>query len=104
MKRSFQVALVLCLALAAGCSTPGRVTGIEWDFRDPAQIQAATATDAVVYQSDTKTAEVQARTFTAWSELFDMVTKLRMRLTVVKVEWGRPAASASEHVAPVPGG
>lgn len=90
-ERALAVAGVLALALliCAGCASPGRVALAEWDSRDEAQIRACAAETEAFYGDgggcgDTK----DARAFSAWAELFDMVTKLKVRLRLVSVEWG----------------
>lgn len=89
-ERALAVAGVLALALliCAGCASPGRVALAEWDSRDEAQIRASAA-EAEAFYGDGGCGDAKdARAFSAWAELFDMVTKLKVRLRLVSVEWG----------------
>lgn len=83
------MAAALALAVAGGCAStvPGRFTGVEWDSRSPEQLAAAVQTDTAVY--DTPAAEQeQARAFTEWKALFDMISGLRVKIRLACVEWG----------------
>ena len=47
------------------------------------------ATDAAVFGGPGKDkAASEARSFTAWGEMFKMITALRVRLRVATIEWG----------------
>lgn len=81
----------LCALALTGCKStvPGRIVGVEWDSRGPEQITAMEATDAAVYGGTGKDkAAPEARSFTAWGEMFKMITALRVRLRVATIEWG----------------
>lgn len=103
--RGIVVAMViLTLATAAcamlsGCGTTqaarGKFALVEWDSRDKDQI----ATSAEEYRAfyggaaPTNAPAAQSRSFTAWAELFEMITKLKLKLSVIKIEWqADPAA------------
>lgn len=92
-ERALAVAGVVALALliCCGCASPGRVALAEWDSRDEAQIRASAVETEAFYGDGGCGDAKDARAFSAWAELFDMVTKLKVRLRLVSVEWGGAA-------------
>ena len=83
--------LVLTVGLLGGCaSAPGRFTGVEWESRSAEQMTAAAATDTAVYNEAAAAKPVEARPFSQWQALFDMISGLRVRIRIICVEWGAP--------------
>jgi len=82
-------AIILFLLLCCGCASNGRVNVVDFDSREESQIKAAQYEDGCVYGADRtdEQAEKGERAFSAWAELFDMITKLKARIRVISVEW-----------------
>lgn len=85
MKKLMAVAMVM--ALACGCASNGRVAVVDWDSREAAQIQAAQYEAGCIYGDEQQEQQTEKAGFSAWAELFDMITKLRVRIRVISVEW-----------------
>ena len=99
MKKLIVAVSAAVVLAAAGCKSPGRFTGAEINSLSPEQMQALAVSDAFVYQSDTATA-ARAADVTAekggvpWLDALKAVVSAKWRVSVIKVEWGRPAATA----------
>ena len=80
---------VLLAVLLGGCAStvPGRFTGVEWESRSPEQLTAAVPSDTAVY-GNSASAKAEARPFTQWQALFDMISGLRVRIRICTAEWG----------------
>ena len=101
MKKMMLAAFAAILLTAVGCKSPGRFTGAEINSLSPEQMQALAVSDAYVYQSDTATATTAravdattAKEGVPWLDALKAVVSAKWRVSVIKVEWGRPAAAA----------
>lgn len=82
------VALLALLVMCCGCASPGRVSVLEWDSRDDAQIRAQAADTAAFYGSSVPAATEKAeKSATAWAAFLEIVSRLRVRVRVLSVEW-----------------
>lgn len=87
--KSAMAVCVLMTGLACGCASNVKVSLVDWDSRDAEQLKAAEYVDGVVYDSaSAKNEQTERAGFSAWSEAFDMLTKLRIHLRVASVEIG----------------
>ena len=82
-----KIIVMAALALCGGCATNGRVSVVDWDSREASQIEAAQYEAGVIFDGGKEKKETQRAGFAAWQELFDMITKLRVRIRVISVEW-----------------
>lgn len=77
----------LCGGCVSGAASRGRVSLVEWDSRDKDQLQAAAELTRAYYGDTQAPAPQESRSFTAWAALFDMISKLKIKLSLVLVEW-----------------
>ena len=80
--------IITMVILNAGCASPCRFVGAEWDSRSPEQIVASTPGDSAVFEKAASSDKTESRAFTEWKALFDLISGLRVRLRLVVVESG----------------
>lgn len=80
--------IVGALLFSSGCCTaPGRVALLEWDSRDADQVAAEAKETAAFYGVQADTSKAEPRSVTAWVAFIEAISKLRVRLRVLSVEW-----------------
>lgn len=91
MRTMWTLAIMLLLS---GCTTQGRFSAVDIDFRKPNQITAGLKEAQAPFEDWTKAQTAKAETVTAatavptwWELILDMIKDLECRITIVKVEW-----------------
>jgi len=102
-----KIVCVLCLIFAmflSGCISSGsvgnirrgRITLVNWDSRDAEQLKAAQYADGVVYGAQPDTDKSTERMGVGvWTEILDLITRLRVHLQVVDIQWAYQLSDAS---------
>jgi hypothetical protein len=91
MKVVTSLILVILMLLSVGCvSCPekGRITLINWDSRDAEQLQAAQASDNIIWSERDMEEKPTPRVF-EWAALFAMISQLKVRIQIVNIEWDK---------------
>jgi hypothetical protein len=90
-------AMLVAVLVTSGCTTasPGRVTLGEWNSLSAEQMTAITPSDEAVYggvdNRGTVAEDVAKAGPTWWVDLAEIISGLRVRIQLVRVEWGATA-------------
>ena len=95
--RKFVVSMCLCLfasVFVGGCTSGGKgaVTVLHWDSRSAEQLEACDGQDNPVYNDSVGSARSSEKALPAgwWDALMKMITGIRVRIDVIRVEWNEP--------------
>jgi len=90
MKKMIVVGCLACCVLS-GCvsGSKGAVTIAHWDSRSAEQLNACAGSDNPVFDDGTVKCEDTAKALPVgwWEQLMNMISGIRVRIDVVRVEW-----------------
>ena len=95
-------ALAMCLVMACGCvaGEKGAVTVLHWDSRSAEQLNACAGSDNPVFDDGTVKDQSTAKALPVgwWDSLMNMVSGLRVRIDIIRVEWNKPVSVPATNV------
>ena len=92
MKKTILLFAVTAVLVSTGCasdgSSKGAVTVLHWDSRSAEQLQACAGQDNPVFADTAVAAQTEKAVPVGWWDaLMKMITGIRVRIDIIRVEW-----------------